>query len=71
MLKVASTTKLFFAIKQTLRGSLCDNWKPSFLPHLTFNWRNFRGELQHVGHVSEQKVTCRPIRTREIGGVRL
>ena len=27
--------------------------------------------LQHVGDVSEQKIKCRPIRTREIGGVRL
>ena len=31
----------------------------------------FRGELQHVVDVSEQKFKCRPIRTREIGGVRL
>ena len=32
---------------------------------------HFRGELQQVGHVSEQKIKSRPIRTREIGGVRL
>ena len=32
---------------------------------------HFRGELQHVGDVSEQKIKYRPIRTREIGGVRL
>ena len=32
---------------------------------------HFRGKLQHVGDVSEQKIKCRPIRTREIGGVRL
>ena len=32
---------------------------------------HFRGELQHVGHVGRQKSKCRPIRTREIGGVRL
>ena len=31
----------------------------------------FRGELQHVGHVGAQKIKCRPIRTQEIGGVRL
>ena len=30
---------------------------------------HFRGELQHVGYVSEQKFKCQPIRTREIGGV--
>ena len=32
---------------------------------------HFRGELQHVGHVGEQKIKGRPIRTREIAGVRL
>ena len=32
---------------------------------------HFRGELQHVGHVGAQKNKCRPIRTQEIGGVRL
>ena len=32
---------------------------------------HFRGELQHVADVSEQKIKCWPIRTREIGGVRL
>ena len=32
---------------------------------------HLRGELQHVGDVSEQKFKCRPIRTRGIGGVRL
>ena len=31
----------------------------------------FRHELQHVGDVSKQKNMCGPIRTREIGGVRL
>ena len=32
---------------------------------------HFRDELQHVGHVGEQKIKCRPIRIREIAGVRL
>ena len=32
---------------------------------------HFRGELQHVGHVGEQKIKCRPIRTRDISGVGL
>ena len=31
---------------------------------------HFWGELQHLGEVSEQKFKWRPIRTREIGGVR-
>ena len=32
---------------------------------------HFRGELQHGGDVSQQKIKCRLIRTREIGGVSL
>ena len=32
---------------------------------------HFRGELQHGGDVSQQKIKCRPIRTREIGDVSL
>ena len=30
---------------------------------------HFRGELQHGGDVSQQKIKCRPIRTQEIGAV--
>ena len=32
---------------------------------------HFRGELQDVGDISEQKIKCRPITTRKIGVVRL
>ena len=32
---------------------------------------HFRGELKHVGDVSEWKIKCGPIKTWEIGGVRL
>ena len=32
---------------------------------------HFRGELQHVGDVSEQKIKCWPIRTWEIRGAKL
>ena len=32
---------------------------------------HFRGKLQHVGHVGEQKIKCQTIITREIAGVRL
>ena len=32
---------------------------------------HFRGELQHGGDVSQQKINCRPIKTSEIGGVSL
>ena len=32
---------------------------------------HFRGELQHVGHMGDQKIKCRPIKAWEIAGVRL
>ena len=28
-------------ITNFIRSFLCDNWKPSFLPRLIFNWRTF------------------------------
>ena len=40
---------------------------PDFCVFLYLNGVHFRGELQHGGDVSQQKVKCRP--TREIGGV--
>ena len=61
----------FLFLQTSLWGCLCDNWKPRFLIFLDLNGIRFRGELQHVGHVSEQKIKCWPIRTQEIGGVRL
>ena len=36
---------------------------PAFCPALYLTGVHFRGELQHVGNVSEQKIKCRPIRT--------
>ena len=44
---------------------------PAFCIALYLIVIHFRGELQHVGDVSEQKIKCRPIRTRTIGGARL
>ena len=44
---------------------------PAFCLALYLTGVHFRGELQHVGLVGEQKIKCRPIRTREIAGVRL
>ena len=44
---------------------------PAFCLALYLTGVHFRGELQYVGEVSEQKFKCQPIRTREIGGVRL
>ena len=38
---------------------------------LTFTGVHFPGELQHVGHVGEQKIKCRPIKTQERTGARL
>ena len=44
---------------------------PAFCLAFYLTGVHFRGELQHVGDVSEQKIMFRPIRVREIGGVRL
>ena len=44
---------------------------PAFCLALYLAGVDFRGELQHVGHVGEQNIKYRPIRTREIAGVRL
>ena len=44
---------------------------PAFCLALYLTRAHFRGELQHVGHVDGQKIKCRQIRTRDIGGVRL
>ena len=44
---------------------------PAFCLALYLTGVHFREELQYVGEVSEQKCKCRPIRTREMGGVRL
>ena len=44
---------------------------PAFCLALHLTGVHFREELQYVGEVSEQKCKCRPIRTREMGGVRL
>ena len=32
---------LFNDFLNLLRGCICDNWKPSFLSRLIFNWRTF------------------------------
>ena len=43
---------------------------PAFCVALYLTGVHFRGDLQPVGDVSEQKIKCGPIRTRGIGGVR-
>ena len=42
---------------------------PAFCLFLYLIGVHFRGELQPGSDVSQQKTKCRPIRTREIGGV--
>ena len=42
---------------------------PALCLFLDLTGVHFWGELQHGGDVSQQKIKCRPIRTREIGGV--
>ena len=44
---------------------------PAFCLALYLTDLHFRGELQQVGHVGEQKINCRPIGTQEIAVARL
>ena len=44
---------------------------PPFCLFLYLTGVHFRGELQHSGDVSQQKIKCRPIIAREIGGTSL
>ena len=44
---------------------------PAFCLFLYLTGLHFRGELQHGGDISQQKIKCRPIRIREIGGALL
>ena len=43
----------------------------AFCRFLCLTGVHFRGKLQHGGNVSQYKIKCRSIRTREIGGVSL
>ena len=45
--------------------------RPAFCLLLYLTEVHFQGELQHVGYVSEQKIKFWPIRTQEMGSVRL
>ena len=44
---------------------------PPFCLFLYLTGVHFRGELQHSGGVSQQKIKCRPIIAREIDGTSL
>ena len=43
----------------------------AFCPALYLSSVYFRDELQPVGRAGEQKIKSRPIRTREIAGIKL
>ena len=43
----------------------------AFWPALCLSGVYFRDELQHVGRADERKIKCRPIRTREIAGIKV
>ena len=61
----------FFFYYLMLEGVYVTIGNPAFCLFLYLTGVHFRGELQHGGDVSQQKIKCRPIRTREIGGVSL
>ena len=64
--------KLFFnGISHYLEGVYVTIENPAFCLFLNLTGLHFRGELKHVGDVSQQKIICRLIRTREIDGVLL
>ena len=54
-----------------LEGVYVTIGSPAFCLFIYLDGVHFRGELQHVGDVSQYKIKCRPIRTQEIGGVSL
>ena len=62
---------IFFVDTKIVDSSLidCDESTKNRFFYLT--GVHFRGELQHVSDVSEQKIKCWPIKTREIGSARL
>ena len=51
----------YFGMSYTFRDCVCEN--PGFCLVLYLTGVHFRVELQHAGHVSRQKIKCRPIRT--------
>lgn len=47
------------------RDCVCENWKPSTMPRLKFNWYTFSREAIARGNVGWQKIKCRPKRLQE------
>ena len=56
-------------VSSSLEGIHVTVGNPAFCLFLYLTGVHFQGDLQHGGDVSQQKIKCRPIRTREIGGV--
>ena len=61
----------FFQFYSTIEVVYVTIENPTFCLAFYLTGVHFRGELQHVGHVGEQKIKFRSIRTREVAGVRL
>ena len=69
--QILKLTLAFLLIRFPTEGVYVTIGNPAFCLFLYLTGAHFRGELQHRGDVSEWKIKCRPIRTREIGGVSL
>ena len=61
----------FFSVLFYYRGCLVTIENSTFCLAFYLTGVHFRGESQHVGHVGEQKIKFRSIRTRDVAGVRL
>ena len=58
-------------ISSSLEGVYATVGNTAFCFFLYLTGVHFQGKLQHGGDVSQQKIMCRPITTREIGGASL
>ena len=67
-LKKIKLTRLAIWIKEGVYVAIGNQ---DFCLFLYLTGVHFLGESQHGGDVSQQKIKCRPIRTREIGGILL
>ena len=71
LLLVKKLQKNILLLWRKLVGCLCHNWKPNFLPLLIFDWHTFSMQVTARRWHQSKKIKCRPIRTREKGGVSL
>ena len=70
-LKIYHYLSMFPPLNRVLEFVYVTTGNTAFRLALHLTGLHSRGELQHVRHVGEQKFICRPIRTREIVGIRL